>query len=1132
MGDSLKSLDLSIYNSKAENFGKKNMPDSSKNGKTSSGGTSVETIDFSGGSSVFNNTSTGTGSSTNNSTPTLDNGKFNGEFKFDEVDDFSDGQYSEKTLKEYFLQYGDIDADGKITNEDLSYIQNYLNSTDNNNNNGVPAIINNPNLIFDFKSQIVSTRINSGVGDIDGDGKVTIKDVTLMQKYITDGTFEPTNVNMANRLDTIKYTDVQTQINDDLSGKKSELDLIKNLIGQQNIVNSINVVPDSFNVGNNSNQFDVNSGNEADYLFYNSVNENNLDLSLPPEHGETDTEALRQSLIKRLVNSTLYRKNHNTMFLNINKGMEDAACDYVIKHAAEIVDYELEYGSLQGAKAAYQSNIAALTYSKKQMNKQMSLIPYDNTMKTADFKKWANNVTMDQFDPEKNADLKNCSKYMEYYKYLDPSQLAMFNYLLETKGEDEANKYLAIYEEDVNQAVGLEHANSFIDKLDKNFSKIVKEDGSLMNKDDMASLQDLLDKKKYDAKYDMNGDGKLTDEDMTKLTQYIEAGGEIETTFKNMQISFNGGFADGWNKFFAGFKYINDDTAVMSADEYKMLYIAQKLEQNGVISTSYEFGQTVGNMTPVILASAAATLATSYFGGEGGAVVLGASVSAEEVGKMTAATLIFSSTYGNAKHDALVKGHDLQTAVGYGVLSGVSEAGLEVLLGALPYVGSDCKNVFVAMFKEGFTESIQEFVGTMIGQYMLDEEVDITDLSAKMGKAFIFGALLCGAGYAGKAGVKVSINGVKYVLTSSQIMEYYNQSIDPVTGENNGLSLQDFVKKNVSPSDGTSASSTPESIVKDYQDNLNYYTSQGISLESYLADNNVSTINPQTKIETAEAIGDSKLYTIERLKQIRDSGTLSSSKLTKLNGIIDKYTKSGNGSYTTEDILNEASSFLSRADKKKIKSISQNGIADNAAKNYTYNQRAALYNYTACGGFEINGYLNNTTDANGVPFRSKYSSISNIQDIMSGIPGKNGKNMVFPSSSGDIIAGLDSVIANSNYDTPIKSYRGLKELYDGNTKIDPTTLKPGDSFTSAGYQSSSVVLENSYAKKPGYDIVLDITVPPNSGTAAYIENSAGVTNYGQMEVLIKRDATMTVTGDPYYKMVNGSYKLVVPVMVQ
>ena len=326
--------------------------------------------------------------------------------------------------------------------------------------------------------------------------------------------------------------------------------------------------------------------------------------------------------------------------------------------------------------------------------------------------------------------------------------------------------------------------------------------------------------------------------------------------------------------------------------------------------------------------------------------------------------------------------------------------------------------------------------------------------------------------------------------------------------------------------------SASEILIKDYQNHFSDYVSQGISLEKYLSDNGIDVINPRTKLAAAEAIGDSKLYAIERLKQIRDSGKLSSSKLAKLDGIINKYAGFENGNYNINDILKDGSSFFDRADKKKIKSIHKIEFADNISSNYTYNQQAAIFNYTKCGGFEINGWLNNTTDANGVPWRNRYSSIQDIQDRISGVYSSTGRNMVFPTSSGNIISELDSVIANAKYDTPIRTYRGLKDLYDGNTKIDPSTLKPGDSFTSPGYQSSSIVLENSYVKKQGYDIVLDIIVPPNSGTAAYIENASGVKRYGQMEMLIKRNATMTVTGDPYLQNINGTNKLVVPVIVQ
>ena len=169
---------------------------------------------------------------------------------------------------------------------------------------------------------------------------------------------------------------------------------------------------------------------------------------------------------------------------------------------------------------------------------------------------------------------------MDYYKYLNPTQLSMFNYLLQTKGEEEANNYLNIYEEDVNRAIGLEKANDFIGNLDKNFDKIIKSDGSLMNDEDIAALQTLLDHNEFDAKYDMNDDGKLDEEDLKKLTQYIDAGGEIMTTFNNLRISYNGQLAfndqtdredrcqlkgQGWKGKTAGLFSLHDDACSWNA---------------------------------------------------------------------------------------------------------------------------------------------------------------------------------------------------------------------------------------------------------------------------------------------------------------------------------------------------------------------------------------------------------------------------------------------------------------------------------------------------------------------------------------------------------------------------------------
>ena len=386
MGDSLKSIDLSNYLNSVSKINQ-NVDVTTTINDSNTTNNKVENIDF---SNIVSNSKNDMSISDNYlSADIYLVNDTNSSFQYEEIDDFSENEYSDYTINKYMTQYGDVNGDGKVTDDDVSLIQKYL-SSDERYNNVFTPILNSSDFTLNFRNQIINTRIKSGVGDIDGDGKVTLKDATIMQNYISNGELISTNITMANRLDTIKYTDVQTKNNDDLSQKKGELDFIKDLMGYQNVVNNITVVPDSsfdkINGKSKSEPFGINAGSEEDYLFYNTIRDHNLSLAFPGGHDQMSKEELKQSLTKRLINSTLYRKNHNTMLVNPNKGVEDAACDYVLKHASEIVDYEMEYGSLQEAKASYQSNIAALTYSKKQINKQIELIPYNNTMKTADFK--------------------------------------------------------------------------------------------------------------------------------------------------------------------------------------------------------------------------------------------------------------------------------------------------------------------------------------------------------------------------------------------------------------------------------------------------------------------------------------------------------------------------------------------------------------------------------------------------------------------------------------------------------------------------------------------------------------------------------------------------------------------------
>jgi len=321
-------------------------------------------------------------------------------------------------------------------------------------------------------------------------------------------------------------------------------------------------------------------------------------------------------------------------------------------------------------------------------------------------------------------------------------------------------------------------------------------------------------------------------------------------------------------------------------------------------------------------------------------------------------------------------------------------------------------------------------------------------------------------------------------------------------------------------------------LVTDYLENIEKYSAEGISIEEYFQNNGVAVKNNKTKLEVAEYLGDSKLYLIEKIKSFynnKDNANLSQKEKDDLWELYRNCWNTRAGNIETKSMLKDSKVFLSQEEIETATKLMKSGQVEKNAKKYNKSQLDAVFNYTACSGFQINSWLNDAIDVNeGIKTRKIYPSVESIQNFFSGY----GPNRVFTTKQGNILNELDSVIASAEYDDAIVTYRGVKSLYDRDVEIEPQNLKIGDSFESSGYQSSSIVFQNSYGAKNGTDIVLKVIVPPNSGTAAYIENISGVANYGQMEMLIKRDAKMTVVGDIEYKDVNGSLKTVIPVIVQ
>lgn len=315
--------------------------------------------------------------------------------------------------------------------------------------------------------------------------------------------------------------------------------------------------------------------------------------------------------------------------------------------------------------------------------------------------------------------------------------------------------------------------------------------------------------------------------------------------------------------------------------------------------------------------------------------------------------------------------------------------------------------------------------------------------------------------------------------------------------------------------------------------------SQNISMEQYYQQLGFSVERASGKLDLSQIIGDSKLYLNSIYNKLKFPNRDAYDEITKQmqQEFGNYYNKSGN--IDTNKFYEILSPYMDSASREKFMSLN-NDVADSFESTLTKAQKDAIFNYTGYGGFQINTYLNDGVidygdDMGRVRTRDEFSSIDNIQNFISGHWG----NHVYTTTDGSLLEDLDSVISSAMYDNPFVTYRGVGNLFDNGEVVDLNSIKIGSTLHTNSYLSSSILLNNAYLgettkgiNEPVKNICLEIIVPPNSGSGAYIENISGVENFGQTEVLLKRNQTLTVIGKPYKKYMHNEWITFVPVCIE
>ena len=231
-------------------------------------------------------------------------------------------------------------------------------------------------------------------------------------------------------------------------------------------------------------------------------------------------------------------------------------------------------------------------------------------------------------------------------------------------------------------------------------------------------------------------------------TQYEGSGDE-----RVIGLMVKEGFGDGLNRFAEGIDNIFNADGELGFQEYKTMYLLQYLEEKysdeklmKVLSTgSYNLSSTIGNMAPSLLVG-------SLVNPLAGTVLMGASAG------------------GNAREKGLQMGMSQFSAAMYGLLDGLSEAGLQYVLGGIDVLGKGVfssslqklvRSKFLAnMISEGFEESVQEILDPFFASLVTGGDIPFEVDWKQVGEAGIYGFLAAGL----IGGGEFVFNNVKYSL--------------------------------------------------------------------------------------------------------------------------------------------------------------------------------------------------------------------------------------------------------------------------------------------------------------------------------------------------------------------------------
>jgi len=293
--------------------------------------------------------------------------------------------------------------------------------------------------------------------------------------------------------------------------------------------------------------------------------------------------------------------------------------------------------------------------------------------------------------------------YVDLYRYLTEDEKAKYHYLFEHEGNEAAFDYVYNMMGFINERKGRAEADEFLNSLD------------------------------------------YTDEDKLKqsISNYFDVSWE--------------GLGDGVDSFWEGLFNVIASDGVISADDYKKMYVLQGLqEKSNSLDEVYKFNMSLGNLAPVMIFSSIISFLTKN-------PTLGAKI---------ASMLMGLSSGGNAKEQALQSGNSETFSTLYGIFTGFSEATLGYYLGKIPGISKMSGFKFGDLLQEGAEEFLQTYIEAGLQAVILGEDVDWSEIPAHACESFIMGVLMSGFLNKGQATVNMIIDKVTVPIYIEDTLQY------------------------------------------------------------------------------------------------------------------------------------------------------------------------------------------------------------------------------------------------------------------------------------------------------------------------------------------------------------------------